>query len=136
MSGFEFTTVEKVTDDFVSGLLCTAFEGGSNYWYQSLRVGSLPEGTVMKDFHCGGRMQAPGNYFHWSQLVPVKGGTVLLDDAEEEDDDGNATVYELGKEQLSRGLQIMRERHPRHWQDAVTGDVFLQCCLFGDVIYG
>ena len=44
---------------------------------------------------------------------------------------------------IKKGLQIMAEKYPRHMgdflnenDDADTGDVFLQCCLFGEAIYG
>lgn len=37
----------------------------------------------------------------------------------------------------------MPVKYPRHWadvlaenDDATTGDVFLQCCLFGECIFG
>jgi hypothetical protein len=37
----------------------------------------------------------------------------------------------------------MVEKYPRHYadfkdgdEDASTGDVFLQCCIFGEVVYG
>ena len=39
--------------------------------------------------------------------------------------------------------QIMADKFPRHFanilnenDDAETGDVFLQCCLWGDIVYG
>jgi len=38
---------------------------------------------------------------------------------------------------------VMAKKEPRHFADFLkedydetTGDVFLQCCLFGEVIYG
>jgi len=37
----------------------------------------------------------------------------------------------------------MAEKYPRHFHnfleendDAETGDVFIQCCLFGEIVYG
>jgi len=134
-SGFELTVA--VSDDFVRGLLCSAFEGGSNYWYHNLRVGTLPEGTARADFSGGGRMQPDDTYWHWCQLIPVAGGTVLFDDTEE------SATYTLGRPQLLQGLRVMQTKHPQHWGNAImqngdaeTGDIFLQCCVFGNVIYG
>ena len=47
----------------------------------------------------------------------------------------------LGK--IKKGLTVMAKKEPKHFADfvsedydAVTGDVFLQCCLFGKVLYG
>ena len=44
---------------------------------------------------------------------------------------------------ISEGLNVMATHCPRHLadflneeSDAATADVFLQCCLFGDLIYG
>ena len=50
--------------------------------------------------------------------------------------------FVLGLESIQRGLQIMADKYPHHMadfltenDDAITSDVFLQCCLFGDVIF-
>jgi len=58
-----------------------------------------------------------------------------------EDDDG--AEYRLDLEAIRKGLRVMADKFPKHFgdvldenDDAETGDVFLQCCLFGDVIYG
>lgn len=44
---------------------------------------------------------------------------------------------------LQRGCNLMREKYPEHYKDiksgngdAITGDVFLQLSLFGDVVFG
>ncbi len=51
------------------------------------------------------------------------------------------TLLDLGTIRL--GLQTMADKYPNHWhdfindnEDATTGDVFLQCCLYGEVIFG
>jgi hypothetical protein len=45
--------------------------------------------------------------------------------------------------QIKRGLTDMAAKYPRHFaniisddHDAETADVFLQCCILGDVVYG
>lgn len=50
-------------------------------------------------------------------------------------------VLTLGK--IKKGLRIFAKEHPSHFSDFLrenydmtTGDMFLQCCLFGEVIYG
>lgn len=52
-------------------------------------------------------------------------------------------TYTLDYMAIQKGLEIMAEKYPSHWADFVggnddadTGDVFLQCALFGEVIYG
>jgi hypothetical protein len=49
----------------------------------------------------------------------------------------------LDNEAVQLGLQIMAKDYPNHFADlvnetgdATTDDVFLQCCLFGELIYG
>jgi hypothetical protein len=44
---------------------------------------------------------------------------------------------------MAKGLQVMAEKYPVHFNnfdsdnfDAETGDVFLQCSLFGEIVYG
>ena len=51
--------------------------------------------------------------------------------------------YGLRIENLKSGLQIMADKFNWHYEDfvnhnedAITGSVFIQCCLFGDIIYG
>ena len=71
-------------------------------------------------------------------MIPtVPGGAVSLYDAEQE----QRHVLDLPK--LKRGLRTMIQKYPKHWAmfvdenyDANTGDVFLQCAVFGEVIYG
>ena len=52
-------------------------------------------------------------------------------------------VHDIGLEQTKKGLAIMADKYPKHMNDminenfdAITGDVLLQCIVFGDVIYG
>ena len=130
----QFVTTETVLTKHVRDLLITAFEGGSNYWYRGLRCGELPAGTRKADLEC------------WYAEVPLQeGGSVKFKDAYEPDtdlidDDGYYSLTLVG---VTRGLAIMRENHPRHWadftqknDDAITADVFLQCCIFGEIVYG
>lgn len=44
---------------------------------------------------------------------------------------------------LKNGIQAMASLYPRHYanvgtvdEDAETADVYLQCCIFGDLIFG
>lgn len=65
--------------------------------------------------------------------------SVRLDDDEPHEDD---TCF-LTDVELQQGLQRMARKYPRHFadfmaenDDAITGDVFLQCVVLGEVIYG
>ena len=55
----------------------------------------------------------------------------------------NSAGRQLDLKSISEGLNVMATHYPRHFADflneaadAVTADVFLQCCLFGELIYG
>ncbi len=125
---------ESISKDDISGLLCCAFEGGSNYWYHSLHVDRYPDGMGKSDFES------------WHIEVPLlEGGVLKFKDAEEADSDAvdEDGYYRLDLEKIKEGLAVLREKFPRHWSDfanknddAITGDCFLQCCIFGDIIYG
>ena len=70
-------------------------------------------------------------------LTPIG---VKVKDFEAED---KPVVHTLNLAKIKKGLTVMAKKFPEHFgdfhsgnYDMNTGDVFLQCCLFGDVIYG
>jgi hypothetical protein len=76
---------------------------------------------------------------------PLCGGATIcrLDDGETKQTDKRYKPLTLDRAAIDRGLAIMAEKYPRHFgdfiadnEDSITGDVFIQCCLLGDVIYG
>ncbi len=85
-------------------------------------------------------MQDPKNYWHPLQLIPTTvGGSLRLHDYQMEQ------WYILDKAAIERGLTKLSNCPglARHWAnvtldnaDAETGDVFIQCCLHGEVVYG
>jgi len=63
---------------------------------------------------------------------------VILIDRENDDEE-----HILDRAALHRGVKAMSEKFPEHWadfinenDDAITGDIFVQCCVFGDTVYG
>ena len=134
---FTVSILTKVTRESVEGLLACAFEGGSNYWYRDLHISQMPEGKESKK-----------DFKHWHLEVPLlPGGQLSFRDVEEPKWDEHYVdirgCYRLNQLSIERGLGIMANNYPRHWQDFIneshdawTGDCFLQCCIFGDVIYG
>lgn len=61
-------------------------------------------------------------------------------DGEEGGGDGHKTIT---LDDIAKGLKVMAESYPTHFRDfeadngdATTADVFLQCIIFGDIIYG
>jgi len=133
----------NITKESIAGLLCCAFEGGSNYWYCDLDISKLPTGYARDDFKEGGRCeQENGTYWHWCQLVPLmEGGELSFGlSAWPGTAEGRKTL-DLAK--IKRGLAVFREKCPGHYadwvsenDDADTGDAFLQCAALGEVVYG
>lgn len=129
MEGFTITLT--VTREQIANLLCSALEGGSNYWIT--RVLPLePQEWVFTS-----EPEVPYHYLHDYPLNP--GGSLLVIDTLS-DSDG---VLTLDQDSVQRGLITMAEQYPRHFTDilmeetdALTGDIFLQCCVLGEVLYG
>lgn len=110
----------------IKDLLSSAFEGGSNYWYWIEEFGN-PD-NIECEFKC-------------IDLPLSDNGYLIIKD--KEDDSDKPELYRLDRNIIERGIRIMSKKYPWHFEnfikdeaDAETGDVFLQCCLFGDIVYG
>lgn len=110
--------VERISD-----LLCNAIEGGSTYWCQSI--------TRM-----GGITKEQAKYRH--EVPFVEGGWLEIIEFDAPDN----RVIRLDKEKIIHGLSVFAERCPLQFgdlmadnSDAETGDCFLQCCCFDEVVY-
>jgi hypothetical protein len=122
---WQVVTTISVTRQQVANLLVSAFEGGSNYWYTITEFGN-PD-------------KVPVEFSHID--LPFSENGYLMIGTNEDGDDG-VPDKRLDKEALRTGLMLMARKYPRHFrdlmddnEDATTGDVFLQCCLFGKVIF-
>ncbi len=139
---FEVVTTVKIPDERVQNLLVSAFEGGSNYWYfiESYEYGG---GYGFKDFEVGGRAyDEEWAKFPCYQLPFIPGCSLIISYPITEDDEERGRKP-LDRAALQRGLEIMQVKYPSHWnelirenEDAGTADVFLQCAMFGEVIFG
>jgi hypothetical protein len=125
--------MSRISNYRAADLLCSAFEGGSNYWYM-INDYVEPE-EVTKPW--GEDEYHPG----YISFPFSSGGAVLIGDLEDEE----ADEMRLDKKAIAQGKRIMEEdeQYSHHFadvlnenDDACTGDVFLQLCLFGEVIYG
>ena len=119
----------KISKQQVADLLSTASEGGINYWAEVLDYSVPPELPFRFD----------KSYVYKFVDYPLNGGAVTIGPLEE-DGDGPWT---LDGAAIERGLGVMANKYPRHWKsliednaDAETADVFVQCCLFGEIVYG
>lgn len=78
----------------------------------------------------------------WASVL-LGGGTLVVHDLYEEEDGEGEVKYPLDMKAVRKGLRLMRDLYPRHWADLVeeeddliTGDVWLQLAVFGELIYG
>lgn len=130
---FQLITTANVSFQRVADLLCCAIEGGSTYWAEIVKVKEPKECSFLMDSDSGGEGHKP-----YLSDYPFNGGSITFSDGE-----GDMPDSVLDLESIKKGLQVMAIDHPRHWQaflneneDADTGDVFLQCCLYGEVVFG
>lgn len=117
----------------VSDLLICALEGGSNYWYQ---IEEYVEPPVIE------RHTGLDGVFKHADYPLTEGGAIIISDARAAHPE-NVKKVRLDWPAICEGLAVMSRRYPRHFghwlsedDDADTGDVFLQCCLFGEAVYG
>jgi hypothetical protein len=119
----------QVDADHLANVLCSGFESGIRYWgmlcdatQHELPV-ELPVEPRMLRYH--------------QALISLGFIKVKVQDT--------GRLYHLTSDKVLRGIQVIANRYPRHLgavlgdsskQDAETGDVLIQCALFGEVRYG
>jgi len=113
----------------VADLLCCAFEGGVGYW---CAITGYTKPAEPRSVWGDGTVYKHVDY-------PLTGGAVLCQVTDEDEPE----KLVLDGAAIERGLKLMAEKWPRHWadfigenEDASTGDVFVQMCLLGEVVYG
>ena len=117
----------EVSDERISELLCCAFEGGAAYWCRIKRYEN-PDNVTCE-------------YEHLDLPFTANGAVVCVESNDLQPLD-ELPEWRLDRAALDRGLKLLATKHPRHWadffterDDADTGDVFLQLCLLGEVVY-
>jgi hypothetical protein len=140
-----------ITEQRTRDLLCSALEGGSNYWIERISYRyRLPEGHDLKDYDCHNghvgkhlpkHLADAGEYHPKYLVIPFIPGcsigiSVLDDDAK------GHIQHTLDIACMQRGMQLMAEKYPARFaeflsenDDAETGDLFLQLSLFGELVY-
>ena len=125
---FAVTSISNIPYSRVSDLLVAAFEGGCNYWMNTADAVKPPMITYQ---------YVPGHTHPRYEYPLNEGGAVdcIVD--------GDSETHRLDLPAIKKGLHLMAEKYPEQFadfinmnEDADTADIFVQCCLFGDVIYG
>ena len=117
----------KVSRQQVAGALWRAF-GSQITWFRVVDVMEPPTLRFRSIEHLALRMvDYPLN----------EGGSIGIVSTEPSSD-----VFRLDLKSIRRGLEDLATKYPRHFADlvnedtdAITADVLLQCCLFGELIY-
>ena len=117
-----------ITTERIQDLLVGAIEGGSNHWYV-MKVERSAKDKVEK---------TPYPELPWSE-----GSSLTIWDHDEEPTLNGTPFMVLSPEVMTAGLKTMAANYPKAFQDfldenddADTSDIFLQCCVFGKVIFG
>lgn len=130
-----------IPDQTLRDLLVCAFEGGSNYWLSSVE---LVWGEVTPhDLEEGGRYFNEEWSYYKRYMLPFIDGCSLICNAADPENDEQLKAFTLNREKMESGFQAMCLKYPFRLSnvlaentDAEDGDVFLQFCLFGELIYG
>jgi hypothetical protein len=136
---FKVTNLE-FSEDRVSSLIVSAFEGGSNYWYLiDFKKSVKPSDENLWKFPDDSGLNDGKTVYHHVQWPMSAGGRLFV--TNHFGDEGEEGF--LDRESIQKGLQVMAERYPKHFADFIaenddgdTGDVFLQCAVLGQLVYG
>lgn len=116
----------KFEGEMLSNLLVNALEFGSKYWYS--------------DVEFVGRDKYPDiSYDEW--FAKCLDENIPFEIRITEDEGGDTYVLNLAS--VTTGTMLLVEEETRHYDDwvkgyddATTADVWLQLCLFGEVVFG
>lgn len=110
----------KLSEGTFHDQVTSAIEGGSNYW---------------------ARIDVGGHQPGWRNYFTAKFTVIEISDEKAGAIEGQ--TYELTLDKLKAGLQILADKYLHHFKDvigetgdATTGDVLVQCALFGEIVYG
>lgn len=120
----------------ITNCITGTIEGGSTYWCNTFQTADDNTSTSLYQ-----SIRNAGDVWYDSEVFWEQGGKAILEfDKPTDADSGTRTI---GKAELVNGLAVMASVAPRHFgdlinenDDATTHDVFLQCVLFGEIIFG
>ena len=119
-----------ITNEQRSNLLCSALEGGSNYWYY---LGS-DANKIIDEFRQPGDC---GVDIIWKAIM--NGKEIPVRDLENPKD----VLGKMSLASIEKAEQIMAEKYPQHFadivsgnDDATTGDIWFQLSVMAEVVYG
>jgi len=134
----KITVPIEIKNQVIKDILCTATEASCGYWARWVGVHRDPWHDLGQPGTTDRYMRDEADF----NMVLANGGWIIFATLE---DDGSLSDerYNLTQESVHKGIKVMAEKYSRHFSDfmndnhdSITADVFLQCCLFGEVVYG
>jgi hypothetical protein len=123
----EVNVTVEVSLKVIEDLFCCAVEGGSEYWCKKIRPLNKEQGDKYEYAH---EYMAAHGFYAWDY----------------DEDKDTLNKIRVSPKKIKEAIKLMAKNYPRHFKNAVfddgvrmdasTGDVFLQLCCLGDVIYG
>lgn len=127
----KFIVEQEITEEAIDNVLCCALDpgyGGAYYWCNARRNPDNPA----KD----------AQYLH---EVPMKGGSIIITISGDNDDPDNGKRYNLDRWAIEEGLKKMAKDPAgqrvlaniiKDETDADDGDILIQFCVLGEIVYG
>ena len=119
----------EIPSQRVADLVITAVEGGCNYWCNGLFL--KKHNAKLTD----------GNWYADPKLYDESFILECLETVDERT--GETKSHLIGPGEFSRGFDVMARDFPKAFEDfmsenddAETADIFMQCVVFGELIYG
>lgn len=126
----EFKIDITVSPATLCDTFCTAVETGSGYWLNGFKLEWSENETTERPWYADPEVFA-GDF------------KIACTYDDPEGDDGAEATKVITPEDVKGGLEFMLRNHVRHFADmvaengdAITADVFIQCVLFKEVVYG
>lgn len=137
----------------LASTLCSAMEGGIGYWSR-IEEYKKPIGELtitldkLSNEHFNklypNRKQDEETIYRHIDYPLNDGGGVVLRETEADSNPNRQPLHCLTFEKLMLGVRTMAEKYPQHFadmlkegaSDATTGDVLVQCAIFGEIKYG
>ena len=132
MENIKIKLETEITIERIKDLLCSAFEGGIDYW------GNVKSRIGLKE-------ELKAEYFH---EIPALGGELTLFDNETDEELGKIDMESMKQafEYMAAGTDKNGKDYPQfrdHFadfmgenDDAKTGDIFVQLAVMGEVVFG
>lgn len=121
----KITIEHEVTGRRIADLMVSAIEGGVNYWCAGMYLKVPDPKTIDHDW--------------WYDYAPLYDRDDLIIEVKVQGDKPRTVT----KKDFEEGIKFMAARYPRHWadfiaenDDAETADVFVQCVVFREIVYG